>query len=285
MARFSRSKLANCVPTIEQPDRVIRLIILPNNRQTESAHSIPPAHARVKASRNSQSSVQQGFLDTQKAAGTALAIKGKDISRTMLGRSAVVRRGRRSRALSKKDVENIRAAGVYTAEEHRELNRFTTIHFEAASITDPVWAIGRMMKLAGDWLRTKGAVPTYIWVREAGEGKGDHVHLLWHVPPALMKEFAKRERGWRKLIGAKPRKGAFKTKPVGFSYSHGAYQIQHGRHFAEASRGVFDYILKGVVSNAAASLGIAHPKPGGELWGKRYGMSENINRTARQRLK
>ena len=203
----------------------------------------------------------------------------------MLGRSAVVRRGRRSTALSKKDVENIRAAGVYTAEEHRELNRFTTIHFEAASITDPVWAIGRMMKLAGDWLRTKDAVPTYIWVREAGEGKGDHVHILWHVPPSLIRALAKRERGWRKRIGAKPRRGAFKTKPVGLSYAHGAYQIQYGRHFAEASKGLFDYILKGVDPKAATALGIVRTEPGGELWGKRCGISENINRSARQRLK
>ena len=198
---------------------------------------------------------------------------------------AIVRRGRRSTALSKKDVENIRAAGVYTAQEHRELNRFTTIHFEAAGISDPVWAIGRMMKLAGDWLRTNGAVLSYIWVREAGEAKGDHVHILWHVPAKLVGGFAKRERGWRKQIGAKPKKGAFNTKPVGLSYSHGAYQIQYGRHFAEASKGVFDYILKGVDPKAAAALGIARPKPGGELRGKRHGMSENINRAARKRLK
>lgn len=203
----------------------------------------------------------------------------------MLGGLAVVRRGRRSTALSKKDVENIRAAGVYTAREHRELNRFTTIHFEAASIADPIWAIGRMMKLAGDWLRTKGSVPTYIWVREAGEGKGDHVHILWHVPPNLIQDFAKRERGWRKLIGAKPKKGAFKTKPVGLSYAHGAYQIQYGRHFADASKGLLDYILKGVDPKAAAALGIVLTEPGGELWGKRCGMSENINRSARQGLK
>lgn len=203
----------------------------------------------------------------------------------MSGASAILRRGRRSTALSKKDVENIRAAGVHTAQEHRELNRFTTIHFEAARIADPVWAIGRMMKLAGDWLRTKGAVLSYIWVREAGEAKGDHVHILWHVPAALIRDFAKREPGWRKQIGAKPTKGAFKTKPVGFSYSHGAYQIQYGRHFAEASKGVFDYILKGVDPRAAAALRIDRPQPGGELWGKRHGMSENINRAARQRLK
>jgi len=206
-------------------------------------------------------------------------------SSVMTGASRTLMRGKRSTALSKKDAENIRAAGVYTAQEHRELNRFTTIHFDAASLADPVWAIGRMMKLAGDWLRIKGAVPTYIWVREAGERKGDHVHILWHVPPDLIRQFAKRERGWRKLIGAKPRKGAFKTKPVGLSYSHGAYQLQYGRHFAEASKGLFDYILKGVEPKAAAALGIVRTEPGGELWGKRCGMSENINQSARQGLK
>jgi len=33
-----------------------------------------------------------------------------------------------------------------------------------------------------------------------------------------IQEFAKRERGWRKRLGAKPARGAFKSKPVGLSY-------------------------------------------------------------------
>lgn len=234
---------------------------------------------RVKASKNPQSAV----FRSRKKTGTALAIKGIDTGSAMPGAGGIVRRGRRSTALRFRDVENILAAADNTAREQRGLNRFTTIHFEAAKVRDPVRAIGRLMKLAGDWLRTKGERMTYIWVREAGEDKGDHVHILWHVPPSLIAEFARRERGWRKLMGAKPCRGAFKSKAVGLSYSHGAYQIQYGQAYSDALKGVLAYVVKGAEPKAAEALGLTLRQPGGELWGKRCGMSENINRTARSR--
>jgi len=193
----------------------------------------------------------------------------------------IVRRGRRSTSLRLREVENILAAADNTPREHRGFNRFTTIHFEAAKIANPVWAIGRLMKLAGDWLRTKSETLRYIWVREAGEGKGDHVHILWYVPPHLSLEFAKRERGWRRLMGAKPCKRAFKSVPVGMSLKHSTYEIQYGQHYSDALSGVLAYIVKGAEPKAADALGLALRRPGGELWGKRYGMSENIGRKAR----
>ncbi|MCL6683983.1 hypothetical protein [Sphingomonas alba] len=245
-----------------------------------SADTRALARPRVKASNNPESAV----FRSRKKAGTTLAFKGIDTSSAMHQPVATLRRGRRSTGLRKRDVENILAAGDNTPREHRGFNRFTTIHFEAAKIADPVWAIGRLMKLAGDWLRTKGEALRYIWVREAGDGKGDHVHILWYVPPLLSREFAKRERGWRKLMGAKPCKRAFKSVPVGMSLKHSIYEIQFGQHYSDALRGVLEYIVKGAEPKAAEALGLALRRPGGELWGKRYGMSENINRTARSRL-
>ena len=195
--------------------------------------------------------------------------------------AATVRRGRRSTALRLREVENILAAADNTAREQRGLNRFTTIHFEAAKVRDPVRAIGRLMKLAGDWLRTKGAMLAYVWVRESGERKGEHVHILWYVRPDLIKEFAKLERGWRKRLGAKRARGAFKSKPVGVNYRHGAHQIQYGQDYRTALAGVLDYIVKGAEPKALQALELTQSDPGGELWGKRSGTSENIGRTAR----
>jgi hypothetical protein len=199
----------------------------------------------------------------------------------MLSAGGVVRRGRRSTALRLRDVRNILTAGVFAPQIHRALNRFTTIHFEAARISDPVAATGQLMKLAMDWLRTKGAELAYIWVREAGNGKGEHVHILWHIRPDLIKEFAKRERGWRKQVGAKPASGAFKSKPVGLSYKHGAHQIQYGRDYRTALEGVLAYIVKSAEPKAAWALELTRVALGGELWGKRCSTSENIGRKAR----
>jgi hypothetical protein len=181
------------------------------------------------------------------------------------------------------EVRNIMAAGVFTAKEHRPLNRHTTIHFEAAQIADPVRAIGQYLKLAGDWLRTQGAAFAYIWVREAGETKGEHVHILMHVRPDLISAFARRERGWRKRIGAKRAWGAFRTTPVGRSYRHGELGIQFGERYSDALAGIVGYLVKGAEPRAADALELSRAASGGELWGKRSGMSENMGRAARRR--
>jgi len=193
------------------------------------------------------------------------------------------RLGRRSISLRLKDVENILAAAVFTAKEHRPLNRHTTIHFEKCAISDPVAALGQYTKLARDWLATRGAVFSYIWVREAGDGKGEHAHLLMHIPAKLISAFAKRERGWRKRIGAKRARGAFHSTAVGWSYRHGEVGIQYGKHYGDELRGIVGYLVKGAEQRAVQEFQLSRVEPGGELWGKRTGMSENINRAARAR--
>jgi hypothetical protein len=117
------------------------------------------------------------------------------IGRSRAGQSSKIERnraGRRSTALRLGEVRNLMAAAVFTTQEHRPLNRHTTIHFEAAGIAEPVAALRRYMKLPRDWLRTQGMEFAYIWVREAGERKGEHAHLLMHVPSHLVVAFARR---------------------------------------------------------------------------------------------
>jgi len=181
------------------------------------------------------------------------------------------------------EVLNIMAAGAFTARERRALNRHTTVHFDAAGIADPVAALRAYMKLARDWLGTWGAPFAYIWVREAGGGKGEHAHILMHVPPRLIAQFARRERGWRKRIGAKPARGAFHSTPIGRSYRHAEMEIQYGQTYADALAGMIGYLVKGADPRAVQSVGLTRVEPGGKLWGKRCGTSENIGRSARQR--
>lgn len=175
------------------------------------------------------------------------------------------------------------AAAVFTAEEHRALNRHTTIHFEAAGISDPVNALRSYMKLARDWLRTQGAPFAYVWVRESGETKGEHAHILMHVPADLVSPFARRERGWRKLIGAKPGLGAFHSTPVGRSYRHADVGIQFGERYEDELDGAIAYLVKGADQQTVKALGLTRVEAGGELWGKRSCTSENIGRAARRR--
>lgn len=277
------SKLAN--PAHEStPCEWLKPPVITAEKQADwSSAASRASRARVKASKNTQTRTFAGFPDAVKAGGTALAFKGKEKGSAIACVYAPVRRGKRSAGLTRKEVENILAAGVYTLEKHRGLNRFTTIHFEAAGISDPVKATSRLIKLASDWLRTKGEELSYIWVREAGEGKGDHVHLLWSVPPNLARDFAMRERGWRKLIRAKRRAGAIKSVPIGLNLKHAIHEIQYGEHYSKALEGLLSYILKAATPKTAKALGLPFSGLGGEVWGKRCGMSENINRAARSR--
>jgi hypothetical protein len=273
------SKLANPAALLPLAE-ASQMPVLTGRKQADwSAEKRMHARPRVKASKNPKSAV----FRSRKKAGTVLAIKGMDTGSVMPEASGIVRRGRRSTELRLREIENILAAADNTGREQRGLNRFTTIHFEAAKVRDPVRAIGRLMKLAGDWLRTKGTLLAYVWVRESGERKGEHVHILWYIRPDLIKDFARLERGWRKRLGAKPARGAFKSKPVGLSYRHGAHQIQYGQDYRRALAGVLSYIVKGAEPKAVEELGLSVSKPGGELWGKRSGTSENIGRTARNR--
>jgi len=245
-----------------------------------------------------QSPCARGRCDGQSAQisgsarlGTGRAVKEKVLSPAVLAIGSPRaftkiernRKGRRSTALGLSEVRNIMAAAFFTAQEQRPLNRHTTVHFDAAGISEPVVALRSYMKLARDWLRTQGAPFAYIWVRESGETKGEHAHILMHVPPQLVAQFARRERGWRKRIGAEREKGAFHSTSIGRSYRHGEIGVQYGQSYADALAGMIGYLVKGSDLRAVKALGLTRVAPGGELWGKRTGTSENIGRSARER--
>lgn len=243
---------------------------------------------RVKASKNHSMAAEEGLICDSREIGTGLAIQEPLLSSptTTLQPTfslPVKGRGRRSTSLRLREVENIIAAAVYTVEKQCPLNRHTTVHFVAAGVLDPIGMIGAYMHLAGDWLRTQGAVLAYIWVRENGERKGEHVHIAMHVPPHLSGRFAERERGWRKQLGIKRVRGACHTTPIGRSYLHAFVGTQYGSDYSDDLRRFIGYVLKGADERAAKALGLTRLEPGGEIFGKRTGMSENINRTVRQR--
>ena len=194
------------------------------------------------------------------------------------------RLGRRSTALRLSEVRNILAAADFAEQQQWALNRHTTIHFEAAGIGDPVAALRQYTKLARDWLRTQGAQFAYVWVRESGDAKGEHAHLLMHIPAHLIGPFARRERGWRKRIHAKRALGAFHSTPVGRSYSHAEAGTQFGQSYRDHLAEIVGYLVKGAEPRAVEALSLGRVQFGGELWGKRTGMSENIGRAARARL-
>ena len=65
--------------------------------------------------------------------------------------------------------------------------------------------------------------------------------------------------------------------------SRSANSIFPDINYRTALGGVLSYIVKGAEPKAVTALGLNLKQPGGELWGKRSGTSENIGRTARSR--
>lgn len=294
MPRVQRSKLAN--PSGPKPAPKAAKSRYNNGKKRLTGAARSSAHTRrADLSRNSDPvgvGTDPAIKDKVLSAATTAPAAGQ-ITRTRanrkIGENTVDgpskvernRRGRRSTELRLSEVRNIMAAAVFTAQKHRPLNRHTTIHFDKCGIADPVSALRRYTKLARDWLKTQGAPFVYIWVRESGDGKGEHAHLLMHVPPQLISAFAKREPGWRKRIGAKRVRGAFHSTAIGRSYRHAQVEIQYGEHYCDHLREIVGYLVKGAEPRAVEALGLARVEPGGELWGKRSGISENINRAAR----
>lgn len=215
--------------------------------------------------------------------GTALAIKNRILGAGPSGAPAAPKRRKRTSAIALRDAENIIAAARFALRIGLPLNRFVTLHLDAAGIADPMKAIGRLAKLMGDWIRVNGGGFAYVATREAGDGKGEHMHLLLHVPARLRARFNRRQSGWLRAIGARRAAGVIVSKPVGRFYFTPESDLEARVHYAENLKGTLAYLLKGAEPKALERLALPRAESGGELEGKRCFHSENIGRTARRR--
>jgi hypothetical protein len=166
-------------------------------------------------------------------------------------------------------------------------NRHMTIHWQQAGVPDEraAWATGRFLKLAGDWIaqsdreNTRGKRDRFAWawVRENGERKGSHVHILLHLPAGI--RIGRMQRRWLRLITGKPYSaGTIKTARIGGTA--GAAQSAPAAYRANLAL-VVSYVLKGVSFNAAREMGLDRQEAGGRIVGKRAATSQNIGRAAR----
>lgn len=158
-------------------------------------------------------------------------------------------------------------------------NRFVTIHFERAGLTDAeaAGAIGKIMKLATDWARRQDKKIAYAWVREndVGNGsKGSHVHIICHCPDAL--PIGRMWRRWLRNVTGKPyRAKTIKSERVGGTIN--AHAKNPAAYLQNLDR-VLAYICKGVTPIDALALSLPRQEEGGKIIGKRAALSQNIGR-------
>jgi hypothetical protein len=157
----------------------------------------------------------------------------------------------------------------------RPFNRHLTVHWEKAGLTDAkaAGATGRLLKLISEWLRKRGGT-AYTWVRENGDGKGSHTHILLHVPRGLSLSLTKR---WYRLVSgceARDAKGAVVTKRIGGSAS---CAFSGSDWYLANLAYVVGYVLKGVKARDGIALELERYGVGGTITGKRLSISGSLS--------
>lgn len=182
--------------------------------------------------------------------------------------------------LSSRHVGRIIAAVDRSLAVGPRLNRFTTFHLEKVGVTDPVGAISGYLRQASDWVRYQGGTFAYVWVRENGDGKGDHVHILMHVEARLRAGFKRLERGWKRRVGIVQRKGVrgvCDSRPVNRKLTAYLAVGRGSDDYAANLIAVRDYLLKGATQPVLDRFQIGRKSDGDcRVVGRRYGASQNL---------
>ena len=212
------------------------------------------------------------------------------------------RADRVSGSLSLAQAKNIIEAAQFAAAIGLPFNRHVTIHWERAGVPDnrAAAATGRFLKLASDWVAkrlpqlennqrksNRATQIAWAWVRENGDAKGSHVHILLHVPPNIITSEIRKQLGglggkqmrWLGSITGNPyRPGTIRTERIGGTVR--AAVTATAVYRANLAY-VVGYITKGASLAAVRSLSLDRVEAGGEIIGKRAATSQNIGLAAR----
>lgn len=267
MSKLTNPAAADALLSVPQASELARLT---------SAKGTPRTRRQDRRSGNKQTAEKR----PSNAIGTLGANKDSILG---AGQAGVGSKVRSTTAISYRDAANLLDAAAFAAAIGIPLNRFLTVHTEAGGATDALKARARLAKLMHDWVRSKGGRFAHVTVRESGEGKGEHFHMLLHVPAALRDGFNRRQARWLRLAGLRRARGVAYTRPIGRSYYYGGGDHLTAKRYADNLAEALGYLLKGTDSKAAHRLRLQRIKDGGALRGKRCFHSENIGRLARER--
>lgn len=204
-----------------------------------------------------------------------------EVSKSLLGSKR--RGGARNRAdrvsdgLTARQIVNLNAAALMAETIALPLNRFITLHWEAALVPleGMAKATGRFVGLLSKWLARHDHRTAWIWVHENGDGSGGHCHLLAHVPPDCVADLTAAQKRWLSKITGRPyRVKVIKSIPIGGRL--GLEASNPDLHFANLET-VMAYVTKQADVMATSQF----HQPGGRVIGKRCGTSQNIGAKAR----
>lgn len=218
--------------------------------------------------------------------GTDLAINSDDLSCPLVPAAKVTWGGRRNRAdrltevLTAEQCEKLKAATLFARSVGLAFNRHWTIHSQMAGIEPHRGAhfIGTVLNAAGKAAKRHGGQLAAVWVRENGEGKGEHAHILMHLPRGM--NLANRTRRWIVAAGGTYRRNVSRVRSIGGLLSSG--ELADDRYLLNADN-VLAYLLKHGDQQAMEALGLPLWGRRGWIIGKRCGSTQNIAESAQRR--
>lgn len=184
------------------------------------------------------------------------------------------RADRVSHYLSDAQLDKLMQVARSAFESGHIFQRHWTVHYGLAGIApaDGARFVGKLIDLVKKQARRVGGDAYAIWVRECASGKGEHAHILLHLPPGM--SLRNRTRRWIIAAGGKYRKGVSKVTIIGGRLSK--IGENRGGHTARNAENVVRYILKAGKTETGERLGLARSGEGGVIMGKRCGWTRNL---------
>lgn len=171
------------------------------------------------------------------------------------------------RYLTRKQVDSIFNACETAYENRTPLNRFFTIHYnDFADPKNPQKFMTDILDRSRKWLQYRGLSVAYVYVIENGKEKGIHGHLLIHIPAPYQSQYKQALKRW---LPFEWNKRTVDVKTVKYP-SYG--------QLSPLSRiyGLLRYMCKGL--NPKTPVKGIKPRPQGEIYGKRWGMSRRLSK-------
>jgi hypothetical protein len=184
-------------------------------------------------------------------------------SRRKIGRRKV------NRSLSAEVVASLTEAWYFAARLGLNCNQFATIRpHDINSLTPPERQVRwqDILNKIAQFARDHDFEGVYIWSRESdpGTGTNEHLHVLTHIPPKLVRRFRETAFGWF-------------SKAAEIDIKPANYRIR--RTASGKQRSAIGYLTKN--SPQAAYGRPREYRKGGPILGKRAGCSRNIDVSAR----
>lgn len=191
------------------------------------------------------------------------------------------RADRESEGLTAAQARNLLAATAHSQAIGLPFTRMITIHWQSAGVplAKMVSATGRFVDRLCKAIARFGSPTAWLWVHECGKRKDGHCHLLAHVPAGIVNRLKILQMRWlRSITGSPYKKRVILSKPIGGRLG---LELSNPALHAANLKAAAEYLLKGLVPEAASELALPKLKPGGRVIGKRCGTSQNIGCMAR----